>query len=75
MANELKPKIYCPSCHRLLNVAEGKGEGDEMECPFCMAQFALEITPVYEGRITKQSPIAVVDEKTPEAWRTRGTCG
>ena len=69
MGTELKRKVYCPSCNRLLALPESKDEGDEMECPFCLAQFALEITRFYEGRVTKPSPLAVSDEKVPEAWR------
>ncbi|OGK11548.1 MAG: hypothetical protein A2Y63_04000 [Candidatus Riflebacteria bacterium RBG_13_59_9] len=75
MVKEAKPKVYCPSCSRLLAIPESKGEGDEMACPFCLVEFALEISRFYEGRITKASPLAVVDEKTPAAWRKGGAGG
>jgi hypothetical protein len=75
MVNEVKPKVYCPSCHRLLNVTEGKGEGDEMGCPYCLAQFKLLVVKAYRGEISQPSPHAVTDEKTPAAWRSGGTAG
>jgi hypothetical protein len=75
MAAELKRKVFCPACNRLLALSEGKDEGDEMECPFCLAQFTLEISRFYEGRVTKPSPFTFEDGKTPEAWRAGRTGG
>jgi len=72
MAKEPKPKVFCPSCSRLMVVPATMGEGDEMECPLCLAKFALEVSTFYEGRLIQASPLAVVDEKTPVTWRKRG---
>ncbi len=54
-------KVFCPDCNRLLNVDEGKDEGDEINCPFCLAVFALEVRSFYVGILKKKSPFAFQD--------------
>jgi len=48
---------------------EGSGVGDEMECPFCLARFEIEVHRLPVGRLTKASPYTVDDPASPLAGK------
>lgn len=37
----LQPEVNCPVCGIDFEVPAGKGEGDSVECPYCLAQLRL----------------------------------
>jgi hypothetical protein len=71
--SEQKPEriVFCPACSRILGIPEDKGVGDEIECPFCVAKYVLEIREVFVGRLTQPSPFAIEDPDAPLAGKKR----
>ncbi len=61
-------KVFCPDCSRLLLIGDDKKEGEEMECPFCLATFSLEPLTVFVGVLKKKSPFTVDDPHSPSPW-------
>jgi len=37
----LQPEVNCPVCGIDFEIPAGKGEGDSVECPYCLAQLRL----------------------------------
>ncbi|MCL4425618.1 MAG: sulfonate ABC transporter [Firmicutes bacterium] len=37
----MRPEVTCPVCGIDFEVPGGKGEGDIVECPYCLAQLKL----------------------------------